>query len=273
MAPSPTPFQLMDKMVVPERNIIAGPQGEVSIEPKIMQVLCVMASEPGRVFGRSELIDRVWGTEYGADESLTRAISLLRKALGDTRGQPAIIETIAKRGYRLLPSAFAPDAQHRPKADKSPWPSRRILLAAGCATAAAIAVPFWFKSGRSAGIPVIVLPVNAYGPELAHTNIAAPLTVDLVGLLARDKRFHVTVRNADPATRGRRRYAIYADLQMAQRRIRTHVEIMDHDTDQALWSRLYERPYKGDLSTESELATTISRDLTAGLLSLADAPK
>ena len=58
MVPTPTPFRLRDRTVIPERNMIAGPDGEASIEPKIMQVLCVLASEPGRVFSRAELIDK-----------------------------------------------------------------------------------------------------------------------------------------------------------------------------------------------------------------------
>ena len=115
-------------------------------------------------------------------------------------------------------------------------------------------------------IPVIVLPVNAIRKEPSQTSLAATLTVDLVGLLAKEKRFHVTVRNPDPATKGRRRYSIYADLQTAEGQISTHVEIMDLDTGQALWSRLYERPYDGKLSSQSKLSAAITRDLTAALL-------
>ena len=57
----PAPFRLRDRLVTPERNMIAGPDGEASIEPKIMQVLCVLAGEPGRVFTRAELIDQGMG--------------------------------------------------------------------------------------------------------------------------------------------------------------------------------------------------------------------
>lgn len=274
MTPPPSPFRLRDRTVTPERNIIAGPDGETGIEPKIMQVLCVLASEPGRVFSRAELIDKVWGTEFGADESLTRAISLLRKALGDTRNEPAMIETIAKRGYRLLPSALAVDAPAEMKGPTPLRPSRRAWIAgAGAAAAAALGVLWWLKPSRPSGIPVIVLPVNAIRREASQTSLAAALTVDLVGLLAKEKRFHVTVRNPDPATKGGRRYSIYADLQTADGRIRTHVEIMDIDTGQALWSRLYERPYDGKLSSQSALSAAITRDLTAALLGLAGIPQ
>lgn len=273
MVPLPTPFRLRDRTVTPERNIIAGPDGETGIEPKIMQVLCVLASEPGRVFSRAELIDKVWGTEFGADESLTRAISLLRKALGDTRSEPAMIETIAKRGYRLLPSAVTVDTPAEISGTPFRLSRRAWIVGGGAAGAAALGVLWWLKPSRPGGIPVIVLPVNAIRREASQTSLAAALTVDLVGLLAKEKRFHVTVRDPDPATKGRRRYSIYADLQTAESRVRTHVEIMDIDSGQALWSRLYERPYDGKLSSQNDLSALITRDLTTALLSLAGVPQ
>lgn len=68
------------------------------IEPKVMQVLQTLANKHGAVVSRSDLIDSVWGMSGGADEGLTRAISLLRKAFG---GDSDYILTIPKRGYSL----------------------------------------------------------------------------------------------------------------------------------------------------------------------------
>jgi DNA-binding winged helix-turn-helix (wHTH) protein/TolB-like protein len=268
----PAPFRLRDKLVTPERNMLAGPDGETSIEPKIMQVLCVLAGEPGRVFTRTELIDRVWGTEFGADESLTRAISQLRKALGDTRGEPVVIETISKRGYRLLPSAIASQAPQA-ASPVSPSLSRRVWMAGAGVAAVAAALAWWAKPFSPRTIPVIVLPVNPIRREPSQTSLAAALTVDLVGMLAREKRFHVTVRKPDPAMAGRRSYAIYADLQIADGQLRTHVEIMSVDTEQALWSRIYEQPYDGKLLSQDKLSSAVAKDLTAGLLALAETKK
>jgi len=249
---------------MPARNLIAGPDGETGIEPKIMAVLCVLATEPGRVFTRAELIDRVWGTEYGADESLTRAISHLRKALGDTRSEPAVIETIAKRGYRLLPSAVAGE----PPSATPARPNRRAWVAGGGALISAGALAWWFKPYTRTGIPVIVPPVNPLGKAPELVAMAAALTADLAGMLARDGRLHVTVRKPDPATAPGRRYAIYADLQITGGELRCHAEIMNYDTVQALWSRVYERPFDGQLKSQDRLSADITRDLIAGLLEL-----
>lgn len=81
---------------------IDGPMGIQSMEPKIMKLLNVLADNAGRVMTREELISAVWGVEFGGDERLSRGISILRKALGDKRGQHNYIATISRVGYRFI---------------------------------------------------------------------------------------------------------------------------------------------------------------------------
>jgi len=88
--------------VDPARNVIANDAASWSVEPKIMDLLVLMAAHPGEVLSREFLIDHVWRVEYGADESLTRAVSLLRKTFRDAGEMGEVIETIPKRGYRLV---------------------------------------------------------------------------------------------------------------------------------------------------------------------------
>lgn len=82
--------------------VIEGDAGRISVEPKMLEVLEVLIEANGEVVSREDLIDQVWGVGFGGDERLSRAISLLRKAFGDTRGNQQHIETISKRGYRLI---------------------------------------------------------------------------------------------------------------------------------------------------------------------------
>lgn len=81
---------------------IMGPAGHFTVESKVMRVLETLVENSGEVLSRSDLIEAVWGVEYGGDERLSRAISLLRKALGDSREKADYIETIPRRGYRLI---------------------------------------------------------------------------------------------------------------------------------------------------------------------------
>ena len=118
------PFRLAGFLVEPKRNRLTGPEGPTSLQPRIIDVLCAFAERPGEVLSRSELIDWVWGVEHGADESLTRAISLLRKVIGD-----GVIEPIPKRGYRLAaaPQPVAAPERQQPRAKR---PLRWMLPAA-----------------------------------------------------------------------------------------------------------------------------------------------
>ena len=85
-----------------EALLIESSAGRFSMESKVMAVLGVLAENANKVMTREELIEAVWNVEFGGDERLTRAISILRKAFGDRRGQHTHIETIPRRGYRLI---------------------------------------------------------------------------------------------------------------------------------------------------------------------------
>jgi TolB-like protein/DNA-binding winged helix-turn-helix (wHTH) protein/Tfp pilus assembly protein PilF len=84
-----------------ERNTACGPNGETRIEPKLAHLLKTLVENADNVVSRHELIDSVWDSAHGADQSLTNAISQLRKVLGEGEGEQTI-ETVPKRGYRLV---------------------------------------------------------------------------------------------------------------------------------------------------------------------------
>ncbi len=81
---------------------IVSPAGQFTMESKVMRLLRVLVDNPQTVMTRSNLIEAVWGVEFGGDERLSRGISLIRKALGDSRGRHDYIETIPRRGYRFI---------------------------------------------------------------------------------------------------------------------------------------------------------------------------
>ena len=88
--------------VFPERNVIQKNGKDISVEPRVMDVLGSLAAADGEVVSRDALIELHWDTHFGADESLTRIISRLRKSFRDAGESTPYIETISKRGYRLV---------------------------------------------------------------------------------------------------------------------------------------------------------------------------
>lgn len=95
-------FRFEDWRAYPSRDVLLGPRGEVHIEPKVMQLLEYLAREPGKVFERDELLEAIWDGRAITDEPLSRCVFQLRRALGDSARNPRYIETIPKRGFRLL---------------------------------------------------------------------------------------------------------------------------------------------------------------------------
>ncbi|MDD9978603.1 MAG: winged helix-turn-helix domain-containing protein, partial [Boseongicola sp.] len=80
-----------------------------------MAVLLHLIERHGEVVSREELLDAVWPGIHVGDDSLTAAIIKIRRALGDDARNPTHIETIPKRGYRLISPLGTSDA-HQPAA-------------------------------------------------------------------------------------------------------------------------------------------------------------
>ncbi len=66
-------------------------------------LLAALASAPGRVFTRAQLLERVWGWDYfGAERVVDVHIGNLRKALGDDAAEPRFIATVRGVGYKFV---------------------------------------------------------------------------------------------------------------------------------------------------------------------------
>jgi len=74
----------------------------VKLEPKTTRLLAYLAKHAGKPISREVLLEAVWPGVVVGDEALTNAVNKLRRAFGDDRQHPHIIETIPKMGYRLI---------------------------------------------------------------------------------------------------------------------------------------------------------------------------
>lgn len=79
----------------------------LSVPPKALLVLRCLVDRPGKVVPKKELIDLVWGDTAVTDNSLTEAIRVLRRAIGDDPRAPTYIETAHRRGYRFIAEVTA----------------------------------------------------------------------------------------------------------------------------------------------------------------------
>lgn len=84
------------------RIIHCGNGVERKLEPRLMHLFCSLAASPGRTLSRDDLIAELWPRVIVTENSLTRAVSELRKHLGAAGGGLVKIETVPKKGYRLV---------------------------------------------------------------------------------------------------------------------------------------------------------------------------
>lgn len=117
-------FTLGRWTVHPARNLLESAEGDVVLEPRLMRLLVLLAATAGEVVPKEALLADVWSGLAASDESLARAISSLRRTLGDDPARPRYIETIRKKGYRLVAEVGVPA------------PGRRVRAYGGIAVAA-----------------------------------------------------------------------------------------------------------------------------------------
>ncbi|MEM7766502.1 MAG: winged helix-turn-helix domain-containing protein [Pseudomonadota bacterium] len=230
------PFRIGAIQVEPGRNLLISEDGEFALEPRVMDVLCVLASDPGAVFARDALVSRIWKVEHGSDESLTRAVSLIRKAAREAGLVETIIETIPRKGYRLALAvepcadgaapvvATGKEPPRSPAVDHSPgrplegpgpgrWLSAPMVLAALGVVAIMTAAFFWNRPGGSQAVQldqvqlnpansIAVLPFEPFSTEPQDARFADGLTEDLTNSLSQIDDMAVAARTSALSYKG-----------------------------------------------------------------------
>jgi len=99
-----------NRVPTPAGLVIDEPRHDVRVDGTAIEltatefgILAVLARDPGLVVSRTALLDRVWGSEFVADEHLVDVhVANLRRKLGDDPSTPRFIETVRAVGYRLI---------------------------------------------------------------------------------------------------------------------------------------------------------------------------
>lgn len=273
-------LKIGDFVLDPWRNLLTSAEGDTTLEPKVVDVLMALAAQPGVVLSRDHLIEAVWKAEFGADERLTRAISLLRKAFHDERGTPRYVETVPKRGYRLV--AAVEDASGPPSAEEPPWADAveatppavtsdwRAFAGAGAVAALVVAVVvggLWRSPTPEAvggGSGVLELhPLVAIDPTVGMTSFGNTLLAAVKRALVSN---HMVVIDAAPApSRQSAEFNLTGTLEQVGDRYAVTVFLSDRALGQTLWSRKFVRPVAEGAELNEEVGTVTASILACSL--------
>ena len=244
-------FRLADREIRPLEGAVKGPGGVDHVHPKLMEVLVCLAQKPGQVVRREELLDQVWGHRHGSDKALTRCISELRQALADGSGSERLIETIPKRGYRLLAPVRLLDSARDVEQDP-----------------------------ETAGKPSIaVLPFRNLSGDPEQEYFSDGITEDIITDLSRISGLFVIARNSTFSFKNRQattevvsdelgaRYILEGSVRRAGNRIRVTAQLSDAATGAQIWAERYDRDLRDVFVVQDDLTRQIVSVLAVTLTS------
>jgi TolB-like protein/DNA-binding winged helix-turn-helix (wHTH) protein len=283
-------------LVRPSLNTVSRASTSLHLEPKVMQVLVCLAKCPGEALAKEQLMKSVWPDTFVTDDVLKRCISELRRVFEDDAHEPRIIETIPKRGYRLLmpvdwenESPDSPVARHqlennllRSKEGK-PWvPKLGITAAIAVLLLLCVlgldAVRTW---QRSRGIHQIqslaVLPLQNLSGDPAQEYFSDGMTDALITDLAQIASLKVISRTSSMQYKQSRKSLpeiaselnvdgiIEGTVQRSGNRVRITAQLIHGPSDKHLWAQTYERDLQDALQVQKEIAHDTVAGISASL--------
>jgi TolB-like protein/DNA-binding winged helix-turn-helix (wHTH) protein/tetratricopeptide (TPR) repeat protein len=243
------------------------------VEPQVMDLLQCLITHPGEVVSRQQIVDRVWQGRIVSEDSLTGCVSQLRKAMGDDARTPRYLETIPKRGYRLLmPSEDCEDgiaSSTLPLPARRRW--RRAMAFAGTAVVCAGLVTAWWKARAPDSLgSLVVLPLKSVSADPNDAYLAEGVTSALTTEMARLSGLRVISHTSALRYSGTSKAApdirkelgvdaiLEGSVSRSEERVRIDVQLIDARRDAHLWAAAYEREFGGLLRLQEEIAGSVA---------------
>lgn len=286
-------FTIGDWRIVPSSGQIIRADHEQRLEPKAMAVLVYLAEHAGEIVTRMDLENSVWKDTIVTYEALTVTINKIRAAFGDNPRQPRYIETLAKRGYRLIaPTSLQHGTDHKasiaPEARQHSDHQRKIFVSMAIATVLALGLALLvYTNIFTSKEPLLLLPKDI--PSIAvipFTNISGDstqdyfaqgiteyLTTDLSRLsslivTSRTSTLGFTSQDIDVQNTSQTlnvRYLVTGSVSRNANRMRVTVQLTDSSTGLQLWADRFDRDIKDLFAVQDEITTKIVTELVKQL--------
>ena len=81
--------------------LLSNNHAPVDLSPRLVEILAFIVSRSGDIVTKDELLEKFWPDTHVTENTLTRAIADIRKAIGDDPAAPKYLETASRRGYKF----------------------------------------------------------------------------------------------------------------------------------------------------------------------------
>jgi serine/threonine-protein kinase len=231
-----------DFRLEPGRRLLIGVDGKpVSLSPKAHDTLAYLVEHAGAVVEKDELLQAVWPHTAVEENNLTQNISLLRRALGDGRGEHRYIATVPGRGYQFV---------------------------AGVQSAVSDSSP----NGSDSVISIAVLPFVNVNDSSDCEYFGDGLTEELTDAFSRLARVRVVARTSAFSFKGKRAdvreiarqlgasLVLEGSVRRSGDRLRISVRLIDALDGYQMWSESYDR------EIENHDAFAVQDDITPSVV-------
>lgn len=250
MQPSQT--YILGKWVVePSLNQVSWNRVVRHLEPRAMDVLVHLMDHSERVVSQEELLKRYWTAHTAEPRKISKRINQIRNALDDDARHPTYVQTIHKRGYRIV----APVSVLR--ASTSTEPTRKAPASTDTV-----------HDGVNTRTKLAVLPFVNLSSEESHHAVSEGITAELIVSLSQLPQLQVPGRMAVlPYCDVRQPLSDVADalgvdllvigtVSVEEPLLRVSVELMSAQSDSPLWARCFEAD--SALSLRREIASVLA---------------
>lgn len=280
-------FRLGSWVVQPSLNTVSRDGKSIRLEPKVLEVLVCLAEDPGHTVPKERLIRAVWGDTFVTDDVLTRCISELRKALEDDIKEPQFIETIPRRGYRLVAQVKPLKRYQLIKPSKRMgWPVAVRLWAAAGAGLLLVAILAWkirtrkvlVDSSAASIHSLAVLPLESLSADSSQAYFADGMTDQLITTLGQINELRVISRSSTMQYKGTNKplQQIARELRVdaivegtvlrSGDQVRITTQLIDPYGERHLWSQSYQRNLRDILGLQSEVASAVAIQIRKKLI-------
>lgn len=279
------------------RRVIRDEQ-PVAITARVFELLVALVERHGHLVEKEALLDRVWGEAAVEEGNLARAVSTLRKVLGESPDDHRYIVTIPGRGYQFVAPVervephvargiAAPSGSVARLVPRAPWTLPRVAVTLGVvvvfALAAIASIRWLVPSPLSPGATrIVVLPLKNMGAANVE-YVAAGLTEEITTRLAMVDSLRVLSRTSAGGYErsGKTAREIGAGLDAdylvegsvlwqaeahSDRRVRITAQLIRTADDSHVWSDTFDRDVDDFFKVQSEIAVRIVRALKSTLL-------
>lgn len=187
-------FQVGPWLACPDRNCVIREGRACHVTPKSMDLLVYLARRCDEVVPKAQILQEVWAGTFVSDDALTRCVGELRRVFGETAREPTVLETVAKRGYRIVAPVIWSSEVNAPAAAGSGRPERAEPADVGREMVTPSAEPVgatrsgrarWVFSALALGFLAIFVTATLHRPvRLAHLwQTPVPKSIAVLPLL------------------------------------------------------------------------------------------